>query len=128
METAAKYCHYLRVSTQLQGIDGYGIQAQRTALAKYTPAAEFIEVESGKRKDRPELLKALEYCKRNGAVLCVAKLDRLARSVSLIASIQESKVKLLVADTPDITDLTLHILAAVAESEAAAIAAARCAG
>jgi hypothetical protein len=69
------YTHYLRVSTQKQGIDGYGIDAQRAAIANYTPAAEFIEVESGKRKDRPELLKALDFCKRNDSILVVAKLD-----------------------------------------------------
>jgi DNA invertase Pin-like site-specific DNA recombinase len=76
--TTAKYCHYLRVSTAKQGIDGYGIEAQRAAIAKYTPAIGFVEVESGKRKDRPELLKALAYCKKEKAVLVVAKLDRLA--------------------------------------------------
>ena len=64
----AKYAHYLRVSTQKQGIDGYGIDAQRSAIAKYVPAIEFVEVESGKRKDRPELLKALDYCKKNNAL------------------------------------------------------------
>jgi hypothetical protein len=32
--TTAKYAHYLRVSTQKQGIDGYGIDAQRVAIAK----------------------------------------------------------------------------------------------
>ncbi len=87
-ETATrKYAHYLRVSTQKQGIDGYGIEAQRTAVAKYIPAAKFTEVESGKRKDRPELAKALDYCKRNNAVLVVAKLDRLARNVAFVSSL-----------------------------------------
>lgn len=118
METATKYAWYLRVSTQKQGADGYGIGAQRAALAKYTPAAEFVEVESGRRKDRPELLKALDYCKRNGAVLVVARLDRLTRNVALIANIQDSKVKLIIADAPDINELTLHILAAVAQADA----------
>jgi DNA invertase Pin-like site-specific DNA recombinase len=117
-ETAAKYAHYLRVSTQAQGIDGYGMDAQRAAIAKYTPAAEFIEVESGKRKDRPELLKALAYCKKEKAVLVVAKLDRLARNVAFVSMLMESGVDFVCADFPAANRLTIHVLAAVAEHEA----------
>ncbi len=58
--TTEKYAHYLRVSTQKQGLDGYGIDAQRVAIVRYVPSVEFLEVESGRRKDRPELLKALD--------------------------------------------------------------------
>jgi len=119
METAAtKSAHYLRVSTDKQGIDGYGIDAQRVAISKYTPAAEFIEVESGRRKDRPELLKALEFCKKNSAVLVVAKLDRLARNVAFVSMLMESGVEFICADFPTANRLTIHILAAVAEHEA----------
>jgi DNA invertase Pin-like site-specific DNA recombinase len=116
--TAAKYAHYLRVSTQKQGIDGYGIEAQRIAIARYTPAAEFIEVESGKRKDRPELLRALDFCKKNGAVLVVAKLDRLARNVAFVSALMEAKVKFICADFPEANDLTINVLSAVAQHEA----------
>ena len=119
--TATKYAHYLRVSTQKQGIDGYGIDAQRAAIAKYVPGAEFIEVESGKRKDRPELLRALDYCKKNGAVLVVAKLDRLARNVAFVSMLMESKVEFVCADFPTANNLTIHIIAAVAEHEAVMI-------
>jgi len=121
--TTAKYAHYLRVSTAKQGIDGYGIDAQRVAIARYTPAAEFIEVESGKRKDRPELLKALEFCKRNKAVLVVAKLDRLARNVAFVSMLMESGVEFVCADFPTANRLTIHVLAAVAEHEASMISA-----
>ena len=124
METAtAKYAYYLRVSTAKQGIDGYGIDAQRLAIAKYTPAAEFIEVESGKRKDRPELLRALAFCKKNGAVLVVAKLDRLARNVAFVSMLMESGVEFICADFPTANRLTIHVLAAVAEHEARMISA-----
>lgn len=116
-----EYAHYLRVSTDKQGIDGYGIDAQRAAIKGYVPAIEFIEVESGKRKDRPELLKALDYCKRNKATLVVAKLDRLARNVSFVSMLMESKVEFICADMPKVTDLTIHILSAVAQNEAKAI-------
>lgn len=116
-----KYAHYLRVSTQKQGIDGYGIDAQRAAIAHYVPAVEFVEVESGKRKDRPELLKALDYCKKNNAVLIVAKLDRLARNVAFVSMLMESGVEFVCADFPTANRLTIHILAAVAEHEASMI-------
>lgn len=116
-----KYAHYLRVSTQKQGIDGYGIDAQRAAIAHYVPAVEFVEVESGKRKDRPELLKALDFCKRNNAVLIVAKLDRLARNVAFVSMLMESGVEFVCADFPTANRLTIHILAAVAEHEASMI-------
>ena len=119
--TDTKYAHYLRVSTQKQGVDGYGIDAQRAAIAKYPPSAEFTEVESGKRKDRPELLKALEFCKSNKTVLVVAKLDRLARNVAFVSTLMESKVEFVCADYPAVTPLTIHILSAVAEHEAATI-------
>lgn len=121
--TATKYAHYLRVSTAKQGIDGYGIDAQRVAIARYTPAAEFIEVESGKRKDRPELLRALEFCKKNKAVLVVAKLDRLARNVAFVSMLMESGVEFVCADFPTANRLTIHVLAAVAEHEASMISA-----
>jgi DNA invertase Pin-like site-specific DNA recombinase len=64
IENTTKYCHYLRVSTDHQGIDGYGIDAQRVAVKPYLSNVEFQEVESGKRKDRPQLILALDYCKK----------------------------------------------------------------
>lgn len=121
MGETVTYAHYLRVSTQKQGIDGYGIEAQRVAIAKYIPAAEFIEVESGKRKDRPELLEALEYCKKNSTVLVVAKLDRLARNVAFVSMLMEYGVEFVCADFPTANRLTIHIIAAVAEHEAVMI-------
>jgi len=117
----AKYAHYLRVSTDKQGIDGYGIDAQRAAIKKYIPAVEFIEVESGKRKDRPELLKALDYCKKNKAVLVVAKLDRLSRNVLFVSTLQESKVEFICADMPEASILTIQFMAVIAQHEAAAV-------
>lgn len=125
METtpATKYAHYLRVSTTHQGIDGLGIDAQRAAVARYAPAAEFVEVESGKKKDRPKLLEAIAYCREEGATLVVAKLDRLARNVSFISELMDSKVKFIAADMPEATELTIHIFAAIAQHEAKAISA-----
>jgi Resolvase, N terminal domain len=56
-----KFVSYLRVSTDKQGADGYGIEAQRSAVATYlnggawTMLKEFVAVESGKVNARPQL-------------------------------------------------------------------------
>lgn len=78
---------------------------------------EFTEVESGKRADRPELARALNLCHRKKAVLLIAKLDRLSRSVAFISNLMESRVEFLAVDMPEASRLTIHILAAVAEHE-----------
>src|SRR4051794_34990642 len=80
-------------------------------------AAEFTEVESGRRTDRPELQAALAACRRQKATLVLAKLDRLARSVAFISALMESGADFVVADMPDANRLTMHIIAAVAEHE-----------
>lgn len=117
------YVAYLRVSTTKQGIDGLGMAAQEQAIKAYNGnvIAKFIEVESGKKKDRPELAKALEHCKLTSSTLIVAKLDRLSRNVYFIASLMESKVDFVCCDFPEASPLTLHIMSAVAEHEAKAI-------
>jgi DNA invertase Pin-like site-specific DNA recombinase len=117
------YVAYYRRSTARQDIT---IEAQADAVRRYvggrgTIVANFTETESGKRKDRPELLKALDYCKRHKAVLCIAKLDRLARNVAFIANLMDSGVEFVAVDFPQANRLTLHILAAVAEHEAVMI-------
>ena len=89
------YIAYLRVSTSKQGIDGLGIAAQENAIKAYNGnvIAQYVEVESGKKSDRPELVKALQHCKLTGSTLIVAKLDRLARNVHFISSLMESGVE-----------------------------------
>lgn len=117
------YVAYLRVSTTKQGKDGLGMAAQEQSIKAYNGnvIAKFIEVESGKKKDRPELAKALEHCKLTGSTLIVAKLDRLSRNVYFIASLMEAKVDFVCCDFPEASPLTLHIMSAVAEYEAKAI-------
>lgn len=118
---------YLRVSTKGQGESGLGIEAQRAALEAYAKqngsmlALCYVEVESGKLADRPELAKALAHARRSKATLVVAKLDRLARNVAFLSALMESKVPFVACDNPHANRLTLHILAAVAEAEAVAI-------
>jgi DNA invertase Pin-like site-specific DNA recombinase len=118
-----RFVSYYRVSTAKQGRSGLGLEAQRAAVEAYLNggswelAAEFTEVESGKRADRPELAKALERCRLIGATLVIAKLDRLTRNVAFMANLMESGAEFVAVDNPHATRFTIHILAAVAELE-----------
>ena len=122
-----KVVAYRRVSTAKQGASGLGLEAQDKAITDHVAAtggklvASYTEVESGKRSDRPELAKALKHAERAGATLVVAKLDRLSRNVAFLAALMEAKVPFVACDNPHATPFTIHILAAVAEHEAAAI-------
>lgn len=117
-----RHIAYYRVSTARQGQSGLGLDAQRKAVRDYLgsqgePVAEFVEVESGKRNDRPKLAEALAACRKHKATLIIAKLDRLARNVRFIAELMESGVAFVAVDMPMANRLTVHILAAVAEHE-----------
>jgi len=120
-----KFISYLRVSTSRQGASGLGESAQKEAITDFIKRYngkvldEFTEVESGKGdgSNRPQLLKALEACRRTGATLIIAKLDRLSRNVAFISSLMESGVDFTACDFPQANRLTIHVLAAVAEHE-----------
>jgi DNA invertase Pin-like site-specific DNA recombinase len=88
-----------------------------------TSIAEFTEIETGKRNDRPELERALALCRKRKARLVIAKLDRLSRNLAFIAALMDSGVEFVAVDNPHATRLTLHMLAAVAEHEREMIAA-----
>ena len=118
---------YYRVSTSKQGKSGLGLEAQRHAVEQYLAAGgwqlvgEFVEVESGKLNQRPQLEAALAQCELTGATLIVAKLDRLSRNVAFLATLQDSGTKFVAADMPEANELTIHIMAAVAQAERKAI-------
>lgn len=123
---SAPYVAYYRVSTDRQGRSGLGLEAQQAAVRGYLgsvmPIAEFTEIETGRRNDRPELDRALVLCRKRKARLVIAKLDRLSRNLAFIAALMDSGVEFVAVDNPHATRLTLHILAAVAEHEREMIA------
>jgi DNA invertase Pin-like site-specific DNA recombinase len=124
-----KVITYYRVSTAAQGRSGLGLAAQREAVERYCRGRscevldEFVEIESGKRNDRPKLDEALHLAKVTGATLVVAKMDRLSRNAAFLLTLRDSGAKLVAADQPVVDDMTVGILAVVAEQERKAISA-----
>lgn len=118
---------YYRVSTARQGRSGLGLDAQRKAVTEFLNggswqlSSEFVEVESGKNDDRPQLEQALATCELSGATLVVAKLDRLSRNLAFLAKLQDSGARFVAADMPEANELTIHIMVAVAQAERKAI-------
>src|SRR4051812_9637877 len=108
---------YYRVSTSRQGQSGLGLDAQRAVVAAFITSrgellADFVEIESGKKNDRPQLSAALELCRRQRATLVIAKLDRLARNVAFVARLMESGAEFVAVDNPHANKLMVHMLAA----------------
>ncbi|MGO7201266.1 recombinase family protein [Rhizobium ruizarguesonis] len=122
-----QYVRYTRVSTARQGQSGLGLEAQDLDIdvylknysdVPYEVIGSFQDIESGANDDRPELQKALDLCRKTGAVLLVAKLDRLSRKVARIATLMEDKrVKFAVANLPRADKAMLHMYAVMAEME-----------
>lgn len=118
-----KIVSYLRVSTRRQGASGLGLEAQKASIEAYAAQRHgrvvetFIEVESGKLNDRPQLTKALHLAKVTGATLVIAKLDRLSRNAAFLLALRDSGVHFVAADMPDANDLTVGIMALVAQQE-----------
>lgn len=129
MTTERKFISYLRVSTVKQGASGLGLDAQRKAVADYlnggrwTVIEEVVEVESGKRNDRPKLAEALRLCRIHGAVLVIAKLDRMSRDAAFLYRMRDEGVKFVAADMPEANEMVVGIMAAVAEAEGKMISA-----
>jgi len=118
-----KWISYLRVSTDRQGKSGLGIEAQRNSVAEYLNGGnwslvkEYVEVESGKRTDRPMLAEAIKACRAYGAKLVIAKLDRLSRDAHFLLGLEKAGIDFVAADMPNANRLTVGIMAMVAEEE-----------
>jgi DNA invertase Pin-like site-specific DNA recombinase len=124
---SGKFVLYYRVSTQRQGQSGLGLEAQQQPAMQYLQQVnghmiqEFVEVESGRKANRPELEKAIDLCRAYNATLLVAKFDRLSRDAHFLLGLQKAGIKFIAADNPQANELTLGILALVAQQEAKAI-------
>ena len=119
------YIAYLRQSTMKQQISGLGVEAQREIIHNHVKnkpiLAEYIETESGKKFNRPQLLAALAMCRKTNSILIVAKLDRLSRNVAFTSKLLESDVEIVFCDFPQANRLILHIISSIAEYEAGLI-------
>jgi DNA invertase Pin-like site-specific DNA recombinase len=120
-----KYIAYYRVSRKEQGISGLGLSAQRTSVTAYAKSQdciiveEYTEVETGTNKrERIEIQNAIARAKQEGAVLIIAKLDRLARNVSFVSSLMDAGIEFVAVDMPTANNFTIHIFSALAEQEA----------
>lgn len=118
----AKIVALYRVSTTRQGRSGLGLEAQKAAVMSYIGnrhelVGEFVEVESGKRCDRPMLQAALHRAKVTGSILCIARLDRLSRNAAFLLTLRDSGVKFVAVDMPDANEMTVGIMAVIAEGE-----------
>ena len=115
---------YFRVSTKRQGQSGLGLEAQRKSVNDFLAHRdaniihEFTEVESGRRNNRFQLLEAIELCKSTDSTLLVANISRLTRNAAFLLNLRDSGVKFIAADMPDANNLTIGIMALVAQNEA----------
>jgi DNA invertase Pin-like site-specific DNA recombinase len=118
-----RYVAYYRVSTGQQRESGLGLESQRAQVLDYVTAyhgrliGEYSETVSGRKNDRPQLAMALTTCRIMGAVLVIARLDRLSRNVAMIARLLDSGIDFVATDFPHANKFTIHVLAAVAEYE-----------
>lgn len=123
MDTKKRYCTYLRVSTTKQGASGLGLEAQRKMCLDFiernngVSMAEFTDVESGTHRERKGLWQAIDFCKRNGCALVIAKLDRLARDVEFTFRVMNTGIEIHFTDMPVVNTMILGVFAAVAQYE-----------
>lgn len=118
---------YYRVSTTKQGLSGLGLEAQRQAVANFLANGawvlidEFQEIETAKGANaidkRPQLKAALGECKKHGATLVIAKLDRLARNVHFVSGLLETGVEFVAADMPQANKVMIQMHAVMSEWE-----------
>jgi DNA invertase Pin-like site-specific DNA recombinase len=126
--TEDRFVSYLRVSTGKQGRSGLGLEAQRETVRAHLNGGEwqlvdeFVEVESGRASDRPELAKALARCRVMNATLIVANVSRLTRNPDFMSRLVEAGVEVCFCDLPTIDGpvgkFMLRQMLSVAELEA----------
>jgi DNA invertase Pin-like site-specific DNA recombinase len=123
LKPASRFVAYYRVSTAQQGRSGLGLEAQREAVRVFLAgspralAEEFTEIETCKNDDRPQCARALDACRLAGAVLVIAKLDRLSRDAHFLLGLEKAGVEFVAADMPNANRLTVHIMAVFAQDQ-----------
>jgi DNA invertase Pin-like site-specific DNA recombinase len=122
MKDTTSFVAYYRVSTKRQGMTRLGLDAQKAMVQRFIRPGqqiitEYIEIESGKVDKRPKLQQAIDECSLNGSTLLIAKLDRLSRNAQFILKLRDSKVPFIAVDMPDANNLTIGLLAVVAQHE-----------
>lgn len=126
-----KFVIYIRVSTKHQLTEqenelvSYGLQSQQRICNDYISkvggqsVALFQDVDSGKNIKREGLTAALAFCKRTGAALVCKSIDRLSRKSSFLLQLLDSKIKVIFAENPELSDsFVIKMLALLAEKEA----------
>lgn len=118
-----KYVCYYRVSTKNQGRSGLGLGDQVSIVSRFLTEedeiiAEFTEIESGRKSDRPKLREAIAACQKNEAKLLIAKLDRLSRNVGFVMTLKDSGVNFVACDLPDANTLSVGMMVTFAQYEA----------
>jgi DNA invertase Pin-like site-specific DNA recombinase len=116
---STKYIAYYRVSTAKQGHSGLGLDSQRQLVSSYQAdiIGEFTEIESGKIDNRPQLELALDMCRRKGAAILIAKIDRLSRDAAFLLTLRKAGVDIVAADMPHAGTLEFGVRAVVAQHE-----------
>jgi DNA invertase Pin-like site-specific DNA recombinase len=117
------YVCYYRVSTKAQGRSGLGLGDQQSIVSRYLREgdqirAEFTEIESGRKSERPKLAEAIRACQQHKAKLLIAKLDRLSRNVAFVMTLRDSGVDFVACDLPDANTLTVGMMVTFAQYEA----------
>lgn len=128
MSSERRFVSYIRVSTVKQGQSGLGLEAQQEACRSFLASVpgsqlvgEYVEVESGKRNDRPKLAAAIADVRAYGAILLIAKLDRLSRDAHFLLGLEKAGIEFVCCDNPQANRLTIGVLAIVAQHEREAI-------
>ena len=123
-----KFVAYFRVSTARQGASGLGLEAQQAAVDAFLRGrtadkllASFTEIESGRKNARPQLAAAMAHARLTGAVLVIAKIDRLSRNAAFLLNLQDAGVKFVAADMPEANEMVVGMMAVVAQGECKAI-------
>lgn len=119
-EASYELCLLLPGVHPSRGRSGLGLGDQQLIVNRYLRAgdrlvAEFTEIESGRKSNRPKLVEAIQVCQQKGAKLLIAKLNR---NVAFVMTLRDSGVNFVAWDLPDANTLTVGMMVTSAQYEA----------